>query len=163
MLLADSYLGFVADGDPELDSLIGIASFGSENCNAELPAVYMNVTFFWSWVSGAIAGKVVSKIPEPELEDEIRIEIEDMIQPTKAEREPVKETPHVSDTFRIAFGCVSFRLIFSFSTSPSSESDSFHRSRLSFLKSATDVESLHCCSYCDASLVSLGCHTRRNT
>ena len=44
----------LSQGSPQHDILVGITSFGSPECDGELPAVYTRVADYWKWIEETI-------------------------------------------------------------------------------------------------------------
>ena len=67
MLLADSPKRYIEKGDPSLDMVVGITSYGYGDdehgqCSEYEPAIYTNVDYFHNWIIKTI--KLRSKVSE---------------------------------------------------------------------------------------------------
>lgn len=47
----------LADGDPALDLIVGIVSYGPKKCDGSKAGVYTNVGFFYFWIKDVIRGR----------------------------------------------------------------------------------------------------------
>ena len=46
--------GVLSHGNPERDIIVGVTSFGSEECDGYMPGVYTRVSSFWSWIEETV-------------------------------------------------------------------------------------------------------------
>ncbi|GMH36922.1 hypothetical protein BSKO_04795 [Bryopsis sp. KO-2023] len=64
LLIGDTKGGdSIIDGNPDLDLLVGIVSFGTEFCDATKPDVYTRVSSFRQWIDEKMATSPTNKIP----------------------------------------------------------------------------------------------------
>ena len=66
-MLADSPKRYIEMGDPSLDMIVGITSYGyaddeSERCSGYKPAIYTSVDYFLDWIKDTIKRR--SKVSE---------------------------------------------------------------------------------------------------
>lgn len=56
LLIPDKPNGNVSAGLPQLDLIVGVASFGSEACDTAVPGLYTKISYAWEWISEIIGG-----------------------------------------------------------------------------------------------------------
>eukprot|EP00210_Caulerpa_lentillifera_P005401 g5163.t1 len=64
MLIADTPGGLIKEGDPTVDLIVGITSFGDTACDQSVPGVYTRVSCYRPWISCIMEGKRINKTIE---------------------------------------------------------------------------------------------------
>ena len=50
LLIPNRFGGSIATGSPRFDLLVGVTSFGSEDCTDTSPTIYTSIGAFWGWI-----------------------------------------------------------------------------------------------------------------